>query len=118
MIVFNSTMIDLTEHKIQSNSYELVAASGKQRKSGRPVYIFGVYVPPRMMADSFQDLMECVINEIGKIKSSHSDAIIIVGGDMNRRNFDTLTDAYNDICLLYTSPSPRDRQKSRMPSSA
>ena len=24
---------------------------------------------------------------------------------------------YN-ICLLYTSPSPRDRQKSRMPSSA
>ena len=25
---------------------------------------------------------------------------------------------HNDICLLYTSPSPRDRQKSRMPSSA
>ena len=24
----------------------------------------------------------------------------------------------NAICLLYTSPSPRDRQKSRMPSSA
>ena len=23
-----------------------------------------------------------------------------------------------DVCLLYTSPSPRDRQKSRMPSSA
>ena len=23
-----------------------------------------------------------------------------------------------DDCLLYTSPSPRDRQKSRMPSSA
>ena len=25
---------------------------------------------------------------------------------------------YVKICLLYTSPSPRDRQKSRMPSSA
>ena len=24
----------------------------------------------------------------------------------------------NEVCLLYTSPSPRDRQKSRMPSSA
>ena len=24
----------------------------------------------------------------------------------------------NGLCLLYTSPSPRDRQKSRMPSSA
>ena len=26
--------------------------------------------------------------------------------------------AYAKACLLYTSPSPRDRQKSRMPSSA
>ena len=26
--------------------------------------------------------------------------------------------ARNYLCLLYTSPSPRDRQKSRMPSSA
>ena len=24
----------------------------------------------------------------------------------------------SEVCLLYTSPSPRDRQKSRMPSSA
>ena len=28
------------------------------------------------------------------------------------------SDEFSDICLLYTSPSPRDRQKSRMPSSA
>ena len=27
-------------------------------------------------------------------------------------------DPQDNICLLYTSPSPRDRQKSRMPSSA
>ena len=27
-------------------------------------------------------------------------------------------DKNRKICLLYTSPSPRDRQKSRMPSSA
>ena len=27
-------------------------------------------------------------------------------------------EALEDTCLLYTSPSPRDRQKSRMPSSA
>ena len=29
---------------------------------------------------------------------------------------DSITES--DVCLLYTSPSPRDRQKSRMPSSA
>ena len=35
--------------------------------------------------------------------------------------FSELCQAIEDrdmICLLYTSPSPRDRQKSRMPSSA
>ena len=29
-----------------------------------------------------------------------------------------ITDMIQEGCLLYTSPSPRDRQKSRMPSSA
>ena len=29
-----------------------------------------------------------------------------------------LADVYPNICLLYTSPSPRDRSLSRMPSSA
>ena len=30
----------------------------------------------------------------------------------------TICQTWNSTCLLYTSPSPRDRQKSRMPSSA
>ena len=29
-----------------------------------------------------------------------------------------IDDMWSNYCLLYTSPSPRDRQKSRMPSSA
>ena len=29
-----------------------------------------------------------------------------------------MAEAAHEVCLLYTSPSPRDRQKSRMPSSA
>ena len=30
----------------------------------------------------------------------------------------TIVDGLSSICLLYTSPSPRDEQSSRMPSSA
>ena len=33
-------------------------------------------------------------------------------------NWQPSDDEDDEICLLYTSPSPRDRQKSRMPSSA
>ena len=31
---------------------------------------------------------------------------------------DVENEVWNSICLLYTSPSPRDRTRSRMPSSA
>ena len=39
-----------------------------------------------------------------------SDSILSFAGYTN--------DAYPLICLLYTSPSPRDKRQSRMPSSA
>ena len=37
---------------------------------------------------------------------------------LNDANFTLHKGEHVAICLLYTSPSPRDRQKSRMPSSA
>ena len=50
------------------------------------------------------------------LKGSYSGQLVSIASknDDRRKNFG---DKY-DICLLYTSPSPRDRQKSRMPSSA
>ena len=40
------------------------------------------------------------------------------GNAINSTQWTISPDAVDEICLLYTSPSPRDRQKSRMPSSA
>ena len=52
-------------------------------------------------------------------------AVAMVGSSLMRAMGDVATPGYLmtlgaalQICLLYTSPSPRDRQKSRMPSSA
>ena len=38
--------------------------------------------------------------------------------DSNAGYYDLHLALHSNACLLYTSPSPRDRQKSRMPSSA
>ena len=63
-------------------------------------------------------------NTIAKNESLDNDAIdnIIVAPVDSKTNVDrhTVLDfRYNsNVCLLYTSPSPRDRTRSRMPSSA
>ena len=74
-------------------------------KSGKILRVPGAYNP----------LTAKVIEEIGY------DAVYVSGGVMSNDlgypdiGLTTLEDV---SCLLYTSPSPRDRQKSRMPSSA
>ena len=42
---------------------------------------------------------------------------LTAAGNGDREMFDRRTGSFS-ICLLYTSPSPRDRTRSRMPSSA
>ena len=54
------------------------------------------------------------------VEASDEDSAYRVFSVMNDRGLDlSPTDIFKaDICLLYTSPSPRDRTRSRMPSSA
>ena len=71
-------------------------------------------------SDSLQNIIGSTTNKI-EVSGVEWDSFI---GKSNSGNFIALRvskDIEEDgvlICLLYTSPSPRDRQKSRMPSSA
>ena len=42
----------------------------------------------------------------------------IIAGQLTKEEIELSSQDQSRPCLLYTSPSPRDRQKSRMPSSA
>ena len=63
------------------------------------------------------------MTEMNRVKLYISFMLMLVAGvpaiaqDINFSQFYELPMLRNP-CLLYTSPSPRDRQKSRMPSSA
>ena len=54
---------------------------------------------------------------IRSITLSVNDIALFTGANANIRVGDRILFAFND-CLLYTSPSPRDVEESRMPSSA
>ena len=56
---------------------------------------------------------ETVTNNLKNLNSGISSA-----PEYEEFSFRSLVHGKPEICLLYTSPSPRDRQKSRMPSSA
>ena len=83
------------------------------------------------------DSIETVREQVAKSANSHHDRMFVLVAmklpkdyyTADPRNWEALFDrlSYNgrkiekavfDDCLLYTSPSPRDRTRSRMPSSA
>eukprot|EP00828_Plagiopyla_frontata_P023825 TRINITY_DN3042_c0_g1_i1.p3 TRINITY_DN3042_c0_g1~~TRINITY_DN3042_c0_g1_i1.p3 ORF type:complete len:178 (-),score=30.28 TRINITY_DN3042_c0_g1_i1:18-551(-) len=65
---------------------------------------------------------QATISIIGKLESAAKYYIQMYcanyDGDVSQPQTKSWIQASNKGCLLYTSPSPRDRQKSRMPSSA
>ena len=46
------------------------------------------------------------------------ESIALADGQDDKKGRDAIPSILSDACLLYTSPSPRDRIRSRMPSSA
>ena len=67
---------------------------------------------------AIQDITFLSATELGSaIKAKQVSPVEVVEAYLDRiERIDPLINSY--ICLLYTSPSPRDRTRSRMPSSA
>ena len=63
------------------------------------------------------DYYFAIIDEVDSILIDEARTPLVISGP-TENTADTYQKISKFICLLYTSPSPRDRQKSRMPSSA
>ena len=77
-----------------------------------------------MISDLFEILLLSLIQGVSEFLPISSAAHLILASNIYEfKNQSLLIDISLHLgsllaCLLYTSPSPRDRQKSRMPSSA
>ena len=96
----------------------------------RPLRILCAREVQRSIKDSVKQLLDDKIEAMGigsfytstrdEIKGQNGTSFIFAGlGQMTAEQIKSMEGIDRVwVCLLYTSPSPRDRQKSRMPSSA
>ena len=92
----------------------------------------GYYIPIKVELEDFEQTIRALVNmgfsgvnvtiphKLSALKiADESSSTAQYIGAANTLTFTQENKIYADnTCLLYTSPSPRDRQKSRMPSSA
>ena len=107
-IVFNKNRVSFSEYNIRRKKYELVCAKGRITNNTRPLFVLGIYIPPKMKAGAFAECMELVPEAILKIKAETKNPYIVLGGDFNRRNMETALDDYHDIAVLPTPLSRAD----------
>ena len=79
-------------------------------KNGKIIQVIGAVVDVQFEGELPEILTALEVNNSG------NKLILEVAQHLGENGVRTI--AMDSTCLLYTSPSPRDRQKSRMPSSA
>ena len=81
--------------------------------TGRVLYVGKAKNLRARLSNYFQDLTRLHPRTRQMVQSASKVTWTVVHNEVEALQLE-----YTWICLLYTSPSPRDRQKSRMPSSA
>ena len=79
----------------------------------------GVTTNPSLVAKEGRSFKEVLVEICNIVDGPISAEVVSLEADAMVKEGKGLAKIHkNIVCLLYTSPSPRDRQKSRMPSSA
>ena len=75
-------------------------------------------IPEDDVDEVFRDVLQLVMNKMEEGCNPMALAGVMMAQAMMMYKTHLKEDDYNKVCLLYTSPSPRDMSASRMPSSA
>eukprot|EP00826_Nyctotherus_ovalis_P022057 TRINITY_DN17221_c0_g1_i2.p2 TRINITY_DN17221_c0_g1~~TRINITY_DN17221_c0_g1_i2.p2 ORF type:complete len:150 (-),score=40.75 TRINITY_DN17221_c0_g1_i2:1-450(-) len=108
--LFAGENVELREKALKTEDVLLFPLAGRVRSVDLSGNEIDSCLDLGLLCDKFPQLRTLLLssNRLGKIWRIRVDG---AGGNIFK-------DSKYIVCLLYTSPSPRDRQKSRMPSSA
>ena len=87
------------------------------KKPSKEIYkkAYSLMCTARAMSDIYEENKEITSKYVHATSKGHEAIQLAVGLQLTKNDW---TAPYYRDCLLYTSPSPRDRTRSRMPSSA
>ena len=88
-IAYRKSHIDFKEIVLPGNTHEILIAEGSMPNFTRKLVAICVYMPPGLSSSSAQVCLGFLVDAVLEIKRKYRDPFIT-------------------ICLLYTSPSPRD----------
>ena len=84
---------------------EVLCAVGVVGKVARGVAVFAIYVQPSLRAADLESLKESVCVEIGALRKTHKNPIILVTGDFNHRDFNSALNEVGEFTSLITEPT-------------
>ena len=104
-IVYRKDKCNFREHRISDCSFELLVALGRVSRVRRTIAIFCLYIEPKMKAADLRRLRELIADVILQIKAKHPNPLVLVGGDMNRRDIGPAFEAFSDIEVKNFEPT-------------
>ena len=103
-LVYKKSEIQFVNRPFFSGEYEILVSSTKIPGTNVKLFVFSVYYPPSMTVQDVDKMNELICDEIIKIKSEHKNPLIIVAGDMNKKNCDCIAE-FTDIRCVQSAPT-------------
>ena len=85
-VAYDTRRAKLKKYVVRGNKFEIVCASGKFNNNSRKVAIFAVYLPPKQTLAATKEAATCIADCILKLKTESNDPLIVVAGDLNRKD--------------------------------
>ena len=85
-IVYDKAKVMLKEAYNLPKNFEVVCGVGKWIESGDKLVVFSIYVPPKSDVNHITGLKDELQKKIDLIMSDIGDCVIIVAGDLNKRD--------------------------------
>ena len=100
----NFTRVDLPN----PGDFEVIVGAGSLPGHSRKMVVVACYLPPGYDVPKGKRALDYITDVVLEIKRKYRDPYLVVTGDFNQWDIAGALEDYQDICLLYTSPSPRD----------